>query len=125
MKAPATRETSTGAYIGQDTPILPFPEHKNELQVQAENVRPQRKGSRIGFVDIRFPQIGLELSDCTVHRSHESRWVNLPAGAYEKDRKLQWASVARFTGKQAREAFRESAVQAVRELLNRRHKGSR
>jgi hypothetical protein len=76
-----------------------------------------RKNTLEGFLSLQLPS-GLILHNCSLHRKGDSRWVGLPARAYEKsDGGKNWEPLVEFTSKESRDRFQAAAITAVDEYL--------
>jgi len=54
------------------------------MRVEIRNLIKDAQGDRVGFIDVRIIDIGLELFGCELHEQGSKRWVRLPSKTYKK-----------------------------------------
>jgi hypothetical protein len=83
--------------------------------------RAYEKNTLRGFADLELTRVGLVLHDCTWHEKDGKEWVGFPARSYEtKDGTTAWQPLIEFAegAKDAREQFREQAIEAIHAAAN-------
>ena len=54
------------------------------MRVEIRNLIKDAQGDRVGYLDIRIIDIGLEIFGCQVHELKGRRWIKLPSKIYKK-----------------------------------------
>jgi hypothetical protein len=96
-----------------------------KLTVQVDAFKPIRSNTLYGFCTIVIPELHLKITDLTVHKKNDSRWVGLP-GKAQIDRdgnvrrnergKVAYTPVIEFTDKQTRDAFSARVIASLLEF---------
>jgi DNA-binding cell septation regulator SpoVG len=75
------------------------------------------KGTLRGFLSLTLPS-GLVIHNCTLHHKGDSRWIGLPARQFTKDDGTKsFSPIIEFVSNEARNRFRDAAVEAVERHL--------
>ena len=84
------------------------------MDVKISDFRKHEQNTLQGFLSIRFPLMGLEISDVALHQKNGKRWFQLPAKPFTKpDGSKGWNYILSFYEKPQYEKFQEMALKAL------------
>lgn len=80
------------------------------MLIECIRYKPINHGYFQGYADFLFPEIGIEIYGCTLHKKESKRWINLPIRAdRNKDGTYTFAHIVKFKDQKA---FRNFCVEA-------------
>ena len=88
------------------------------MDVMLKDFREYKKNTLQGFVALEILDINLEIKDCTVHQKDGKAWIGFPGVQFtDKDGKKQWKNIIEFKDDDMKNAFRTSAVAAIKKFV--------
>jgi hypothetical protein len=84
------------------------------MEVKISEFRKHESKSLRGFLSIRFPLIGFEISDIALHQQNGKRWLQLPAKPFTRpDGSKGWNYILSFYERLQYQKFQEMALKAL------------
>ena len=87
------------------------------MNLLIKEFRKHEKNTLKAYVDIELLDLCLVIKGCAVHQKDGSAWIGFPGRQYEEDGKIKWADILKFSTKEKREEFKNSAISAVRRFV--------
>tara|TARA_Y100000310_G_scaffold327402_1_gene393720 strand:+ start:3687 stop:3989 length:303 start_codon:yes stop_codon:yes gene_type:complete len=73
-----------------------------------------QKNTLQGFAEFLIEDIGLLIRDCTLHESHDKRWIGYPAKPWTNTSgEESWMNIIRFPTETDNAEFQEAALNAI------------
>ncbi len=84
------------------------------MLIECIRYKPINHGHFQGYADFFFPDIGIEIHCCTLHKKDKRRWINLPVRAdLRKDGTYNFSPIVRFRDQQCFRKFCEEAKVSI------------
>ena len=84
------------------------------MAISILDFRRYEKNSLQGFLTILFTGPGVQIADCTYHKTEGRRWISLPAKPYKNDKgETKYHYIISLPDKKTYQAFQEQALQAL------------
>lgn len=88
------------------------------MKVKVTDYKAHQQNTLQAFVDLLIVDVGAQIKGCTLHEKNGSRWIGLPARAYEKDGETAWARIIDFPEREDYRAFQDAALAALESHLS-------
>ena len=73
-----------------------------------------QKNTLQGFVDVLFPETGMEIYGCAYHKKDSREWINFPQKEYtDADGNKKYLAHVRFNDRALSDAFSREVIQAI------------
>lgn len=82
--------------------------------IKVLNFKKMQKNTLQGFVDISFPETGMEIYGCTFHKKGQQEWIGLPQKEYtDGEGQKKYVSIVRYNDRGLSDAFSRDVIQAI------------